>query len=225
MVRAAQLLLALFLPLSGLAQAAGASPDSVTISIRPGSDNAEIHQLMASVLHVEKWHIEAHNPQLAGRQFHLTYQEVRNGVPGPEQELTGSATRRPRFDKQGNFTLDAFARQATETTLVNQFYFAAGGVEKTFSSQPGPHPPYSLSPNIWPYKTLKPLRPVLPGQQPTAVHTFSVGKKVPFLVYTLPYESDGYFLYCGVIQSKVPVNEWFAKFRIPHFVIYNLVVE
>lgn len=221
-MRTAQLLLALLLPGAALAQASRPGPDSVTIAVRPGSDSPELHQLMARVLHVEKWHIEAHHPQLGGRQFHLTYQEVTNGVAGPEQELTGSATRRPRFDEQGRFALDVFARQATETTLLNQFFFAAAGVEKTFAAQPGQHPPYSLSPNLWPYKTLKPPGP---GQQPTATHTFAVGKKVPFLVYTLPYESDGYFLYCDVIQSKVPVSQWFTKFKIPHFVVYNLVVK
>lgn len=222
---AIQLLLGLLLPGAALAQAGAARPDSVIISIRPGSDNPELHQLMASVLHVEKWHIEAHSPGLAGQRFHLTYQEVINGVAGPEQELTGSPTRQPRFDKQGNFALDAFAHQATETRLLNQFYYAAGGVEKTFTAQPGQSTHYSLSPNLWPYKTLKPLGPPVPGQQPTATHTFPVGKKVPFLVYTLPYKSGDYFLYCDVIQSKVPVSEWFTKFKIPHFILYNLVVE
>lgn len=222
---AGQLLLVLLLPVAALAQASGARPDSVTISIRPGSDNPELHQLMASVLHVEKWHIEAHDPELAGRRFHLTYQEVINGVASPEQELTGSVSRQPRFDKQGNFTLDAFAHQATDTKLLNQFYYAAGGTEKTFVAQPGQSAPYSLSPNLWPYRTLKPLGPPVPGQQPTATHRFAVGKKVPFLVYTLPYQSGDYFLYCDVIQSKVPVSEWFTKFKIPHFVVYNLVVE
>ncbi|QKG56178.1 hypothetical protein GKZ68_05670 [Hymenobacter sp. BRD128] len=213
------------LPFAALAQASAARPDSMTITIRPGSDNPELHQLMANVLHVEKWHIEARSPGLAGQRFHLTYQEVINGVAGPEQELTGSPTRQPRFDKLGNFTMDAFAHQATETTLLNQFYYAAGGVEKTFTALPGQSARYRLSPNLWTYKALKSLGPPVPGQQPTAAHTFPVGKKVPFLVYTLPYKSGDYLLYCDVIQSKVPVNEWFAKFKITHFVVYNLVVE
>lgn len=220
-----QLLLALALPCAALAQAGGARPDSVVVSIRPGSDSPELHQLMANVLHVEKWHMEAHNPGLAGRLFHLTYQEVTNGMASPEKELTGSAARLLSFDKQGNFTMDAFARQATETTLLNQFLFAAGSVDKTFTAQPGQQARYSLSPRIWPYKNLKAPRPAVPGRQPTETHTFPVGKKVPFLVYTLPYESEGYYLYCDVIQSKVPVSEWFVKFKIPHFVVYNLVIE
>ena len=219
------LLLALFSLGRGQAQSAGTRPDSVTVTMHYGSDNAELHQLMSRVLHIDKLHVVAHNPQLAGRLFHLTYQEVKNGVPEAEKELVGNAVRLLSFDKQGNFAMDIFARQVTETTLENQFLFAAGATEKTFAAQPGKGGLYSLRQDIWPYKTLKTLGPAVPGQQPTSTHTFAVGKKVPFLVYTLPYEADGYLLYCDLAQSKVPVNEWFTKFKISHFVVYNLVVE
>jgi hypothetical protein len=225
MKRATPLLLALLLPFVALAQPSGARPDSVTISVHIGSDNAELNQLMGLVLHVEKLHFEAHSPQLAGHLFHLTYQEVSNGVASPEKELAGNPTRLLSFDKQGNFSMDAFARQATETTLENTFLFVAGANQKTFVAQASQGARYSLRSDIWPYKAGKTLGPVVPGQQPTAMHTFPVGRKVPFLVYTLPYESEGYLLYCDLAHSKVPVSEWFAKFKIKHFVVYNLVVE
>lgn len=219
------LLLASGLPFAALAQASAARPDSVLVSVHIGSDNAEMNQLMSQVLHIDKLHFEAHSPQLAGHLFHLTYQEVRNGVASPEKELTGNPARLLSFDKQGNFTLDAVARQATETTLENTFLFAAGATEKTFAAQAGQGARYSLRSDIWPYKTVKTLGPPVPGRRPTATHTFPVGQKVPFLVYTLPYESEGYLLYCDLAQSKVPVSEWFVKFKIAHFVVYNLVVE
>jgi hypothetical protein len=219
------LLLALFSPGWAWAQSASIRPDSVAVTVHYGSDNAELHQLISRVLHIDKLHVEAHHPQLAGRLFHLTYQEVRNGVPDVEKELVGNAARLLSFDKQGKFTMDVFARQVTETMLENQFLFAAGATEKTFTAQPGKGGLYSLRPDIWPYKPLKTLEPAVPGTQPTATHTFAVGKKVPFLVYTLPYESDGYLLYCDLAQSKVPVGEWYTKFKIAHFVVYNLVVE
>lgn len=221
----ARLVPALLLPAVTLAQAGGARPDSVTVAVHYGSDEAELNQLMSRVLHIDKLHVEAHNLRLAGRLFHLTYQEVRNGVAGPEKELAGNPARLLSFDKQGHFTMDVFARQATETTLLNQFFFAGGATEKTFAAQPNQGALYSLRNDIWPYKTLKSTGAAVPGQQPTATHTFAVGKKVPFLVYTLPYESEGYFLYCDLAQSKVPVGEWFTRFKIPHFVVYNLVVE
>jgi len=206
------------------AQATSARPDSVTISVHFGSDNQELNQLMSRVLRVEKWHVEAQQAQLAGRQFHLTYQEFRNGIPDAEKELVGNAARLLSFDKQGKFTMDVFARQVTETRLENQFLFAAGATVKSFVPLPGKAGDYSLRTDIWPYKQ-RPGLPAQPGAQPTSVHTFPVGKKVPFLVYTLPYESEGYLLYCALAQSKVPVKDWYAKYKVAHFVVYNLVIE
>lgn len=206
------------------AQATSARPDSVTIAVHSGSDNQELNQLMSLVLRVEKWHVEAQQAQLAGRQFHLTYQEFRNGIPDVEKELVGNVARLLSFDKQGKFTMDVFARQVTETRLENQFLFAAGATVKSFVPLSGKANQYSLRTDIWPYKQ-RPGVLAQPGAQPTSVHTFPVGKKVPFMVYTLPYESEGYLLYCALAQSKVPVKDWYAKYKIAHFVVYNLVIE
>ena len=45
------------------------------------------------------------------------------------------------------------------------------------------------------------------------------------VVYTLPYESKGWLLYCSLAQSRVPVGEWYQRFRIPHFVVYYVQIE
>jgi hypothetical protein len=217
------LLLALLLTRATLAQLPS-HPDSVRIALRTGADNPELRQLLAHVLHIEKLHIEIQDPRLASKHFHLTYQEYRNGVPGVEKELAGDAARLISFDTQGRFSLDVFARQATETTLLNQFVFAAGRTEKSFTAVPGKGDLYSLRADIWDYRkrpgTLAPA-----DQAPTVERHFPVGRKVPFLVYTLPYEEDGWLLYCSLAQSKVPVANWYGKFQIPHFVVYNLVID
>lgn len=45
------------------------------------------------------------------------------------------------------------------------------------------------------------------------------------VVYTLPYESKGWLLYCSLAQSRVPVGEWYQRFCIPHFVVYYVQIE
>jgi hypothetical protein len=204
-------------------QAAPAA-DSVRVALHFGSDNAELHQLMARVLRVEKWHIEASNPRLVGKHFHLTYQEYRNGVAEPEKELVGDRQRLLTFDASGRFSFDVFAHQNSEGQLETQFLFAKGGTTKTFAAQPGKGTLYSLRPDIWPYRTRRAAAPA-PDQQPTQERSFAVGQKVPFLVYTLPYEEDGWLLYCKLAQSKTPVSSWYSAYHIPHFVVYNLIVE
>ena len=203
------------------------APDSVLVTSRFGSDNKEMHQLMSQVMHIEKIHLEAHSASRTAKRFHLTYREYRNGAPGPEKELVGNVGRLTNFDPQGDFGMDVFARQATETTLVNQFFFANGATEKSFVALPGAPGRYSLRQDIWPYKQRKTLAPPAPDAQPTVERYFPVGKKVPFLVYTVPYEdkTNGYLLYCGLAQSKVPVADWYKQFNIAHFVVYSLVVE
>jgi len=204
-------------------QAAPAA-DSVRVALHLGSDNAELHQLMARVLHIEKWHIEASNPQLVGKHFHLTYQEYRNGVAEPEKELVGDMKRLLAFDASGRFSFDVFAHQNTEGQLEIQFLFAKGANIKTFEPQPGKGTSYGLRPDIWPYYTHRPAA-LAPDQQPTQERSFAVGQKVPFLVYTLPYEEDGWLLYCKLAQSKTPVSNWYSAYHIPHFIVYNLIVE
>lgn len=221
-------LILLLLAGAGGARAQATAPaDSVLVSSHPGSDNEELQQLMSQVLHVEKYHFAVHNASRKARRFHITYQEYKNGTPGPEKELVGNVERLMSFDRQGDFAMDVFARQATETTLLNQFLFAAGSTEKSFTAVPGASNRYSLRQDIWPYKNRKSLGTPAPGAQPTVERYFPVGKKVPFLVYTLPYEDKkaGYFLYCSLAQSKTPVSSWFQQFNIAHFVVYNLVVE
>ncbi|WBA44182.1 hypothetical protein [Hymenobacter canadensis] len=218
------LLFSVCLGLPATAQSVSARVDSVVVLVHAGSDNPELHQLMSQALHVEKWHVEAVQAQLAGKLFHLTYQEYRNGVAEAEKELVGNPARLLRCDPQGHFAMDVFARQATDTRLENQFLFAAGATVKSFVALPGQGDRYSLRTDLWPYK----VRPALvrtPGQQVTADRKFPVGQKVPFLVYTLPYESDGYLLYCALAQSNVPVKDWYAKYKIAHFVVYNLRIE
>ena len=216
---------------AGLARAqsplVGARPDSVLVASHFGSDNKEMNQLMSHVLHIEKIHVEVHSASQKAKRFHLTYQEYKNGAPGPEKELVGNVERLTSFDKQGNFVMDVFAREATETTLLNQFFFENGATEKSFVALPGTSGRYSLRQDIWPYKKRKTLTPALPDEQPTVERYFLIGKKVPFLVYTLPYEDkkNGYLLYCDLAQSKVPVAAWYKQFNIAHFVVYSLVVE
>ncbi|WP_375416179.1 hypothetical protein [uncultured Hymenobacter sp.] len=207
-----------------LQQAAQMAPDSVEISVHAGSDNKEMQQLMTRVLHIEKLHFESHSLRLTGKRFHLTFQEYKNGIADSEKELVGNGERLTKYDQQGNFVMDVFARQTSENSLENQFLFTNGATKKTFTALPGKGADYSLSERIWPYKVVRNAASV-PDQQPTSKRNFAIGRKVPFLVYTLPYEKDGWLLYCDLIQSKVPVNEWYSKFKIPHFIVYNLLIE
>lgn len=167
---------------------------------------------MGSVLGVEKQHFELSDPRLAGRVLHLTYQEFREGVAQPEQDLLGKDRNRFQLDSAGRLAFNVYARAATDARLEVRFFFPTIGKRQQFQPLPGvAAAEYSLHADIQAYKKQKASVPV--------------GRKFPLLVYTLPYVKDGFLYYCDLAQSKVPPAEWFKKFGIRHFVVYQLTIE
>ncbi|WBO86118.1 hypothetical protein [Hymenobacter yonginensis] len=173
-----------------------------------GPDAMELN----SMLGVEKQHFELSDPRLAGRVLHLTYQEFRDGVAQPEQDLLGKDRSRFQLDSAGRLAFNVYARAATDARLEVRFFFPTIGKRQQFQPLPGAlASDYSLRADIQAYKKQKASVPV--------------GRKFPLLVYTLPYVKDGFLYYCDLAQSKVPPAEWFKKFGIRHFVVYQLTIE
>lgn len=183
--------------------------DSTAVKAVFGSANTELQELM-SFIGVEKHHLELNDPHLKGKFFHLTYREYRNGVAQPEVNLT---SRQDLFqvDSSGKLAFDVYARAVDATTLEVFFRFALMGQSKQFKAEAGKASQYSFRTDILPYRR---------GQA-----RIPIGKKFTFLVYTLPYEKDGYYQYCALAQSQVPIEEWYSRFGVKHFVAYQLLIE
>ena len=183
--------------------------DSTSVKAVYGSTNTELQELM-SFMGVEKHHLELSDPHLKGKFFTLTAQEYRNGVAQPEVNLT---SRKDLFqlDSSGTLSFDVYTRALDATTLEAFFRFARVGQRKQYKAETGQASQYSFRTDILAYSQGKARIPV--------------GKKFTFLVYTLPYEKDGYYLYCGLAQSQVPIEQWYARFGVKHFVSYQLLIE
>jgi hypothetical protein len=195
----------LVLPVWASAQRA----DSTAVKTVYGSANTELQELM-SFMGVEKHHLELNDPHLKGKFFTLTAQEYRHGVAQPEVNLTS----RPelfQLDSSGKLAFDVYARALDTTTLEAFFRFSRVGQRKQYKAVAGQAGQYSFRTDILAYKQ---------GQA-----KIPVGKKFTFLVYTLPYEKDGYYLYCALAQSQVPIEQWYAQFGVKHFVAYQLLIE
>ncbi|GAB4020819.1 hypothetical protein GCM10028808_63690 [Spirosoma migulaei] len=197
--------LLLHLPVWALAQRS----DSTAVKAVYGSANTELQELM-SFIGVEKHHLELSDPGLKGRFFKLTAQEYRHGVAQPEENLT---SRQDLFqlDSSGKLSFDVYARALDATTLEAFFRFARVGQRKQYKAEAGQAGQYSFRTDILAYSQGKAKIPV--------------GKKFTFLVYTLPYKKDGYYLYCALAQSQVPIEQWYARFGVKHFVAYQLLIE
>jgi hypothetical protein len=197
--------------------------DSTTVRLLCGSTNAEFTELMGRVLHVEKQRVVLHDHRLAGRRLHLTLQEYQRGVPGPEKEFTSNASI-TRLDSAGRFEFAVYARQVSKTIVENNFILPHGGVIKSFTAAPTQVGDYSLRFDIHPQRR-SPDQTGGTADNPVKEFRLPIGPAVVLAVYTLPYESDGLFLYCGLAQSRVPVADWYTKFKVPHYVVYRVRVE
>ena len=201
-----------------------AAPDSTTVRVIYGADDPELYEVLSRVLNVEKHRLAIHDPRLAGRLFHLTYQEFRQGRAAPEKELAGQPARLMKFDTTGTFACTVYARRATAATVENSFLFPGGMVRKSFAADPAHAGQYSLRTDIHRLRRAAD-QSGRSASSPAQEFRLPLSGKVPFLVYTLPYESEGSLLYCSLAQSRVPVGEWYQQFRIPHFVVYYARVE
>lgn len=52
-----------------------------------------------------------------------------------------------------------------------------------------------------------------------------IGKAFPLFAYILPYEKDGWKLYCAVDSSGKEVEKWGEEFGIAHYIIYEMIFE
>lgn len=199
------------------------APDSTTVRVVHGADAPEMNEVL-SVLDVEKQRLSIHDSRLAGRLFHITYQEYRQGKAEPEKELTGQAARLLQFDSTGAFACTIYSRRAAETKVENRFLLPQGMVIRAFTADPKRADQYSLRADIHHLRRAAD-QTGRPASSPASELQLPVGSKVPLVVYTLPYESEGWLLYCSLAQSRVPVGEWYQRFHIPHFVVYYVRIE
>lgn len=54
----------------------------------------------------------------------------------------------------------------------------------------------------------------------------SVGEKIPFMVYSLPYaDPNGGFQYCQLTAESIPPEEWGKHYGIKHYIIFYLKIR
>lgn len=202
---------------------AASAPDSTTVRLLYGSGSADLNELMSRVLNVEKHRLLLHDRRLAGRYLHLTWQEYRRGVPGPEKELTGDRSL-TRLDSAGRLPLTIYAHATADGQVENTFVLPRASVPKRFAAVPGQAGSYSLRFDIHPCRRAPDQTGATP-QSPAEEFNLPLGAPAVLAVYTLPYEHAGLYLYCGLAQSRVPVAEWYSRFRVLHYVVYRARVE
>ncbi len=199
------------------------APDSTTVRLLYGAESADLTELMGRVLHVEKHRLELHDRRLAGRHLRLTLQEYRRGVPGPEKPLDSDASL-TQLDSVGRLAITIYARQVAENKVENTFILLRAAMPRTFTALLGQADKYSLRFDIHPPHRSPDQTGAAPNS-PATEFKLPIGPAAVLAVYTLPYEKDGFSYYCNLAQSRVPVADWYRRFRVLHFIVYRARVE
>jgi hypothetical protein len=197
--------------------------DSTTVRLLFGVENPDMDEVLNHVLRIEKYRLVLNDRRLAGHRLHITFQEYQRGVASPEKELTQDASL-TKLDSAGQFQFTIYSRQTTESKVENRFVLPRAITPKSFTAVPSQANNYSLRFDIHPLhrsadQTGKTLR------SPVNEFKLPIGPAALLAVYTLPYEKEGMFYYCNLAQSRVPVADWYARFKVPHFVVYRVRVE
>ena len=210
-------------PVATTATASAPAADSTTVRVLYGVENPDMDEVLGYVLHIEKHRLVLRDRRLAGRRLHITLQEYQRGVAGPEKELTQDASL-TKLDSAGQFQFTIYSHPTTETKVENRFVLPRATTPKAFAAQPGQAGNYSLRFDI---HALHRSADQTGGTTRSPVSEFKlpIGPSALLAVYTLPYAKEGMFYYCSLAQSRVPVADWYARFKVPHFVVYRVRVE
>ncbi len=54
----------------------------------------------------------------------------------------------------------------------------------------------------------------------------SVGEKIPFMVYSLPYaDPNGSYKYCQLTDEGIPPEKWGEHYKVQHYIIFYLRIS
>lgn len=203
----------LFLLLSLSLFSAQAQIDSTLAKAVFGFTSEETQEL-AFVMNVEKHTISFNDVKLRGKVFNFTMKEYKEGVLINTKKFITNDSQKDfyRFDKvSDSLTIKAYALQKSDSKTKVIIRFPRVGKNIDFDVSAKDADKFSLRTDILDYKN--------------GFTRIPINQPFPFLVYTLPYESDGFLLYCSLAQSKVPIDQWYKKFKIKHFAVFELTIE
>jgi len=158
-------------------------------------------QMIADFQGVEYYKVKITGKQLKAAKVLLYCKEMWNGKVKKVDTLIKKQDLKNLFDVKGDTLSFAVLGRRVDGKLQTLFRFPRLGVNKKYQSLKTDN--YSLR--------------VLGNQ-----YKIEWNKPFPAFAYILPYEKDGWLMYCAVDQSGEKVEGWGKKFGIKHYLIYEM---
>lgn len=169
-----------------------------------GSKNPEIHDIL-TFDGIDYYKVQFIGEELKGKHFSLITKKLWDGKITEIDTIVNSAkmTGMPPIQSD-TLKFKVTAKKFTENKLKVFFRFERFGNERMYDATESFD--YSLRDT---------------GKQ----MEIEIGKPFPAFAYILPYEKDGWKMWCAVDSSGKDVESWGKEFGIKHYLIFEMLFE
>ncbi len=154
--------------------------------------------------------------------FEISCAEYNNGKSSGEKIFTESEAMkslRKISQNHSSFEIKVISQKTTERTAKFLFIFNNKLLKEIFFEILHQNPSYSLMTPIRGHNH-RDDESVIPGDR------IFIEKKIPFLVYSLPYEDpQGNYQYCQLAAENIPPEKWGKHYGIKHYIIFYLEIK
>lgn len=193
-----------------LASAAYCQEDSTRVRVTWGSENGEMNELYG-LLKIDHYKFRFSDEKLKNRKIVISYAEYKGGKLVMQSSGSSSPAHTLYRQTDTAYLLKVFAHKTAKDSAAFLFKFPRMGMEIKF-------------------KTLETSDYSLRDAASSLGKQFSyvpIGKKIPFLVYSLPYEDKkrpGSKLYCSLTNNAVAPEKWGDVYGVAHYIIFYLEI-
>ncbi|SDT03626.1 hypothetical protein [Winogradskyella sediminis] len=196
------ILLLTLLPILAFSQTK--SESGIKMTSEYGSENQELQDIM-NLENIDYYKVKFIGDDLKGKNFQLIVKEMWNGkIKEVDTVVNTSKNERMLPIKSDTLNLRVTAKKSSENELKLVFRFPQFGNEKTFKATSSDD--YSL-------------------KDVGTNMDIEIGKEFSAFAYILPYEKDGWKMWCAVDSSGKDIESWGKEFGIEHYLIFEMKFE
>ena len=167
-------------------------------------ENKELQDLL-SFENIDYFNVTFSGKSLIGKDYLLISKEIWNGVVTKTDTIVNSSKneRIPKIEKD-SFSYKVISKKTVDNFLKMKFRFPQFGMTKK-------------------YRAI--------NSEDYSLRDFGTGSKIKAgqnfyaLAYILPYEKDGWKMWCAVESSGNDIENWGKEFGIEHYLIFEMKFE
>jgi len=178
--------------------------NGIKMTTEYGSENQELQDIL-TFEKIDYYKVQFTGADLKGKDFYLLAKKMWDGKIKEVDTIVNTAKNERMLPiKSDTLNLRVTAKKSSENKLKLVFRFPQFGNEKTFEA---------TSSNDYSLRDVG-----------TNVD-IEIGKEFSAFVYIMPYEKDGWKMWCAVDSSGKDIENWGKEFGLKHYLIFEMKFE